>query len=48
MNASGITTFLNSMSQFVSLPVLCTILGVFMFKRLPAYTPKILTGAVPG
>ena len=43
MNASGITTFLNSMSQFVSLPVLCTILGVFMFKRLPAYTPKVIT-----
>ena len=31
------------MSQFVSLPVLCTILGVFMFKHLPAYTPKIIT-----
>jgi len=43
MNAQGITTFLNSMSQFVSLPVLCTILGVFMFRRLPAYTPKIIT-----
>ena len=43
MNASGITTFLNSMSQFVSLPVLCTILGVFLFKRLPAYTPKVIT-----
>ena len=43
MNAKGITTFLNSMSQFVSLPVLCTILGVFLFKRLPAYTPKIIT-----
>lgn len=43
MNAEGITTFLNSMSQFVSLPVLCTILGVFMFKHLPAYTPKIIT-----
>lgn len=43
MNASGITTFLNSMSQFVSLPVLCTILGVFMFKRLPRYTPKVIT-----
>lgn len=43
MNASGITTFLNSMSQFVSLPVLCTILGVFLFKRLPKYTPKLIT-----
>lgn len=43
MNANGITTFLNSMSQFVSLPVLCTILGVFMFKRLPKYTPKVIT-----
>ena len=43
MNAQGITTFLNSMSQFVSLPVLCTILGVFLFKRLPAYTPKLIT-----
>ena len=43
MNAQGITTFLNSMSQFVSLPVLCTILGVFMFRRLPKYTPKLIT-----
>lgn len=43
MYANGITTFLNSMSQFVSLPVLCTILGVFMFKRLPKYAPKVIT-----
>ena len=43
MNAQGITTFLNSMSQFVSLPVLCTILGVFLFRRLPKYTPKLIT-----
>ncbi len=43
MYAGGITTFLNSMSQFVSLPVLCTILGVFMFRRLPKYTPKLIT-----
>lgn len=43
MYAQGITTFLNSMSQFVSLPVLCTILGVFMFRRLPKYTPKLIT-----
>lgn len=43
MNAQGITTFLNSMSQFVSLPVLCTILGVFLFRRSPAYTPKVIT-----
>lgn len=43
MYAGGITTFLNSMSQFVSLPVLCTILGVFMFRRLPKYTPKVIT-----
>ena len=43
MNAQGITTFLNSMSQFVSLPVLCAVLGVFLFRRLPAYTPKVVT-----
>jgi len=43
MYANGITTFLNSMSQFVSLPVLCTVLGVFMFRRLPKYTPKLIT-----
>ncbi len=43
MYANGITTFLNSMSQFVSLPVLCTILGVFMFRKLPKYTPKLIT-----
>lgn len=43
MYANGITTFLNSMSQFVSLPVLCTILGVFLFRRLPKYTPMLIT-----
>ncbi len=43
MYANGITTFLNSMSQFVSLPVLCTVLGVFMFRRLPKYTPILIT-----
>ena len=43
MFAQGITTFLNSMSQFVSLPVLCTILGIFMFKRIPKYMPKVIT-----
>ena len=43
MYAGGITTFLNSMSQFVSLPVLCTILGIFMFKRIPKYMPKVIT-----
>lgn len=43
MNAQGITTFLNSMSQFVSLPVLFTILGMFMFPRLPKYAPKVIT-----
>ena len=31
------------MSQFVSLPVLCTILGIFMFKRSPKCMPKIIT-----
>ena len=43
MNAGGITTFLNSMSQFVSLPVLCTILGIFLFKRSPKCMPKVIT-----
>ncbi|MBS6546599.1 MAG: solute:sodium symporter family transporter [Butyricicoccus pullicaecorum] len=43
MYANGITTFLNSMSQFVALPVLCTILGVFMFRRLPKWTPILIT-----
>ena len=31
MFAQGITTFLNSMSQFVSLPILFTVLGVTRF-----------------
>ena len=35
MYAGGITTFLNSMSQFVSLPVLCTILGIFTVQAHP-------------
>ena len=43
MYAQGITTFLNSMSQFVSLPILFTILGVILFRRVPKYTPKLIT-----
>ncbi len=43
MYANGITTFLNSMSQFVSLPVLCTVLGVFLFHQMPKYAPKVIT-----
>lgn len=43
MYANGITTFLNSMSQFVALPVLCTVLGIFLFKRLPKYAPVVIT-----
>lgn len=43
MYANGITTFLNSMSQFISLPVVCTILGVLMFKKVPKWTPLLIT-----
>lgn len=43
MNAQGITTFLNSMSQFVSLPILFTVLGAILFRRVPQYTPKLIT-----
>lgn len=43
MYANGITTFLNSMSQFVSLPILCTVLGVLLFRRCPKYTPYLIT-----
>ena len=43
MYANGITTFLNSMSQFVSLPIVCTILGVFMFRKAPKYSPMLIT-----
>jgi len=41
--SSGITTLLNSLSQFVALPVLMTILGVLMFKRIPKFAPKLVT-----
>lgn len=43
MNAQGITTFLNSMSQFVSLPILFTVLGAILFRRVPQYAPKLIT-----
>lgn len=40
--SSGITTFLNSLSQFVSMPVVCTICGALLFKRIPAWCPKLI------
>ena len=43
MNAGGITTFLNSMSQFVSLPILFTVLGALIFRKAPKYAPKVIT-----
>lgn len=41
--SSGITTLLNSLSQFVALPVLMTILGALMFKNIPKFAPKLIT-----
>lgn len=43
MFAQGITTFLNSMSQFVSLPILFTVLGALIFRKAPKYAPKVIT-----
>ena len=43
MFAQGITTFLNSMSQFVSLPILFTVLGALIFRKAPQYAPKVIT-----
>ncbi len=43
MYAQGITTFLNSMSQFVSLPILFTVLGALISRRAPRYAPKVIT-----
>lgn len=43
MYANGITTFLNSLSQFVSLPILFTVLAAIVFRRVPKYTPYLLT-----
>jgi len=41
--SSGITTLLNSLSQFIALPVLMTIIGVIKFKRIPKFAPKLIT-----
>lgn len=43
MYANGITTFLNSLSQFVSLPILFTVLAAIAFRRVPSYTPYLIT-----
>ena len=43
MYANGITTFLNSLSQFVSLPILFTVLAAIVFRRVPKYTPYLIT-----
>lgn len=43
MNASaGITTFLNSMAQFLALPVLIAILGALIFDHIPSIAPKVV------
>jgi len=41
--ANGITTFLNSMMQFLGLPILTTIMGAIFFKKVPNWTPKAVT-----
>ncbi len=41
--ANGITTFLNSIMQFLSLPLLITVLGAILFKKVPNYAPKLIT-----
>ncbi|MGM9629455.1 solute:sodium symporter family transporter [Butyricicoccus sp.] len=41
--ANGISTFLNSMMQFLGLPILTTIMGAVFFKRVPNWTPKVVT-----
>ncbi len=43
MYANGITTFLNSLANFLSLPVLCTVLGVMWFRKAPKFTPYLIT-----
>lgn len=43
MYANGITTFLNSLANFLSLPVLCTVLGVMWFRRAPKFMPYLIT-----
>ena len=43
MYANGITTFLNSLANLLSLPVLCTVLGVMWFRKAPKFTPYLIT-----
>ncbi len=40
--SSGVVTFLNSLAQFVSLPVICTVCGALLFKKIPAWCPKLI------
>ncbi len=40
---SGITTLLNSLANFVSMPIAWTILGAIVFHRLPKWAPKLIT-----
>lgn len=41
--SAGITTFINAMVQFVSLPVVCTICGALLFKQIPKWCPKLIS-----
>ncbi len=41
--SSGITTFLNSLAQFLSVPVMAAICGAILFHNIPKWTPKFIT-----
>lgn len=40
--SSGITTFLNSLLQYLAMPVLVAVLAGFIWDRLPAIAPKVM------
>lgn len=40
---NGITTLLNSLANFISMPVAWTILGAIVFKNIPKWAPKLIT-----
>ena len=40
---NGITTLLNSLANFVSMPIAWTILAAIVFKNIPKWAPKLIT-----
>ncbi|MGN1030243.1 MAG: solute:sodium symporter family transporter [Butyricicoccaceae bacterium] len=42
-SSSGVATLINSMVQYIATPVICTLCGALLFKKIPVWAPKLIT-----